>query len=61
MHALGHQQLELHMPSAFGVASPIRKLSAGLLTPVRLNHGRVSKAMPLMVTLPEVYGQNQSK
>jgi len=61
MQALGHQQLELHKPSDFGMASPMIKLSMGLLTEVRLNHGAVVKLMPAIDTLPPLYGHRQSK
>jgi|GEM_PF-5144937 len=39
----------------------MRKLSTGLTTAVRFNHGLVAKVMPEMVTLPPPYGHRQLK
>ena len=52
MEALGHQQLELHVPLTPGCASPITKLSDGEMTDERLSQRRVVIVTPAMDTEP---------
>src|SRR5204863_2282538 len=49
MHEDGHQRLLLHIKSDLGMASPMRRFSAGLRIELRLNQGRVRKLTPATV------------